>query len=106
FWLAVLVCGADEAEGPGEYEVHPAVRTTAPTSAASAKSINFFIACLHSTPERVPGSHFVFARLLKCVVRAFLIAEGFERCSSMFTPWRVPPYLSFDVPSLSDRAMR
>ncbi len=39
FWLAVLVCGADEGLELGPYDAHPAVITTAPTSAANTKSI-------------------------------------------------------------------
>ncbi len=42
FWLAVLVCGADDGL-LGPYEVHPAVKTTMPTSAANPKSMSFFI---------------------------------------------------------------
>ncbi len=42
FWPAAPVCDDDEELGLGEYEVHPAVKTTAPMSAASAMSISFF----------------------------------------------------------------
>ncbi len=42
FWLAVLISGADEAKEPGEYEVHPAVIATAPTSTANPKNTSFF----------------------------------------------------------------
>jgi hypothetical protein len=46
FWLAVLVCGDDE--GLGVDEVHPAIKTAAPTSTANVKSMSFFMVCLHT----------------------------------------------------------
>ncbi len=53
FWLAVLVCGADDGL-LGPYDVHPAVKTTIPTRAANAKSINFFILPPYYARGRAP----------------------------------------------------
>lgn len=52
FWLAVLICGDDEGLGVVD-EVHPAIMTTAPTSAANVKSVSFFMVLLQHAHKRV-----------------------------------------------------
>ncbi len=107
FWPAVLTCGDDEGL---EDEVHPAVRTTAPTSAANAKTISFF----NILPPEHASTRALYTvlslRSLKCVVRLFVVVTGlYAICASFeFVPDQEPS-LSISVspyygdPSLSPR---